>query len=205
MMNALDAHRLGSQQSDSQRPGSQRPGSQQPDSQQPDSQQSDSQLRRRRDQLAEDVAELHWNLGGLAYEMAIRDHFRLDVLIRRAAMLQERDAELAEVERMLHMQESGSAGNCTSCGAVRSRGAVFCWQCGVQVMERSTDNGNGHHVPPHGHHALAHPIDLLTGAAESGSGGATERSDGRDPRPVFGSREETQPAEDLGRPVQTNS
>ncbi len=76
--------------------------------------------------------------------MAIRDHFRLDVLIRRAAMLQERDAELAEVERMLHMQESGSAGNCTSCGAVRSRGAVFCWQCGAQVMERSTDNGNGH-------------------------------------------------------------
>ena len=31
--------------------------------------------------------------------MAIRDHFRLDVLVRRAAALQERDAELAEVER----------------------------------------------------------------------------------------------------------
>lgn len=112
--------------------------------QQPHSQQPHSQLRHRREQLAEEVAELHWNLGGLAYEMAIRDHFRLDVLIRRAAMLQERDAELAEVERMLHMQESGSAGNCQSCGAVRSRGAVFCWQCGTQVMERTAANGNGH-------------------------------------------------------------
>jgi hypothetical protein len=60
-----------------------------------------SELRRRRDALAEQVTELHWDLGGLAYEMAIRDHFRLDVLIRRAAVLQERDAELAEVERSL--------------------------------------------------------------------------------------------------------
>lgn len=107
-------------------------------------QQPHSQLRHRREQLAEEVAELHWNLGGLAYEMAIRDHFRLDVLIRRAAMLQERDAELAEIERMLHMQESGSAGNCQSCGAVRSRGAVFCWQCGTQVMERAAANGKSH-------------------------------------------------------------
>jgi hypothetical protein len=94
-----------------------------------------SELRRRRDRLAEEVAELHWNLGGLTYEMAIRDHFRLDVLARRAAMLQERDAELAEVERLLHMQESSVAGSCPGCGAVRSRGAVFCWQCGAKVME----------------------------------------------------------------------
>jgi hypothetical protein len=115
-----------------------------PDLHPPGSSQSDSQLHRRREELAQEVAELHWNLGGLTYEMAIRDHFRLDVLIRRAAMLQERDAELAEVERMLHMQESGSGGNCASCGAVRSRGAVFCWQCGTQVMELTAANGNGH-------------------------------------------------------------
>ncbi len=51
------------------------------------------------------MTELHWDLGGLAYEMAIRDHFRLDVLVRRAAILQERDAELAEVERLLRMEE----------------------------------------------------------------------------------------------------
>jgi hypothetical protein len=96
-----------------------------------------SELQRRRDELAEQVAELHWNLGGLAYEMAIRDHFRLDVLVRRAAMLQERDAELAETERLLRMQESAVAGSCASCGAVRSRGAVFCWLCGAKVMEHA--------------------------------------------------------------------
>jgi hypothetical protein len=95
-----------------------------------------SELSYRRDQIAAEVAELHWNLGGLTYEMAIRDHFRLDVLIRRAAMLQEREAELAEVERLLHMQEGSIVGACAGCGAVRSRGAVFCWQCGAQVMER---------------------------------------------------------------------
>jgi hypothetical protein len=143
-------------------------------------QQPDSQLRRRRDQLAEEVAELHWNLGGLAYEMAIRDHFRLDVLIRRAAMLQERDAELAEVERMLHMQESAVVGNCSGCGAVRSRGAVFCWQCGAQVMERTLANGNGRN-------AASHPIDLLVEPAESDGG------------------EQAPPPEDLGRPIQTGS
>jgi hypothetical protein len=97
---------------------------------------SGSELRRTRDRLAEEVAKLQWDLGGLAYEMAIRDHFRPDVLMRRAATLQERDAELAEVERLLHAHETSVAGSCASCGAVRSRGAVFCWQCGAQLMER---------------------------------------------------------------------
>ena len=64
------------------------------------------ELRRRRDELAREVTELHWDLGGLTYEMAIRDHFRLDVLVRRAAKLQERDAELAEVERLLTLDRS---------------------------------------------------------------------------------------------------
>ncbi len=95
-----------------------------------------AQLEHRRDTLARQVAELHWDLGGLAYEMAIRDHFRLDVLVRRAAVLQERDAELAEVERMLRMQEDSVAGNCPGCAAPHSRGALFCWQCGTTLMER---------------------------------------------------------------------
>jgi hypothetical protein len=95
-----------------------------------------SELRRRRDALAEQVTELHWDLGGLAYEMAIRDHFRLDVLVRRAAVLQERDAELAEVERLLRMEEDGVAGSCPSCAAPHSRGALYCWQCGATLMER---------------------------------------------------------------------
>ena len=95
-----------------------------------------AQLRRRRDALAEQVTELHWDLGGLAYEMAIRDHFRLDVLVRRAAVLQERDAELAEVERLLHMEEEGLTDSCARCGAPHSRGAQFCWQCGGTVAEQ---------------------------------------------------------------------
>jgi hypothetical protein len=93
------------------------------------------ELRHRRDALAEQVAELHWDLGGLTYEMAIRDHFRLDVLVRRAAILQECDAELAETERLLALAESGIAGACPACAAPRSRGAVFCWQCGATLME----------------------------------------------------------------------
>ncbi|MGO9248016.1 MAG: hypothetical protein ACLQQB_00810 [Solirubrobacteraceae bacterium] len=97
-----------------------------------------SELARRRDALAEQVTELHWDLGGLAYEMAIRDHFRLDVLVRRAAVLQERDAELAEVERLLRLEESASAGACPHCSAPHSRGALFCWQCGATLMERSS-------------------------------------------------------------------
>jgi hypothetical protein len=95
-----------------------------------------SELRRRRDALAEQVTEMHWDLGGLAYEMATRDHFRLDVLVRRAALLQERDAELAEVERLLRLEQEGAAGACPSCGAPHSRGAVYCWQCGTTLMER---------------------------------------------------------------------
>lgn len=123
-----------------------------------------SELRRRRDVLAEQVTELHWDLGGLAYEMAIRDHFRLDVLVRRAAVLQERDGELAEVERLLRMEDGGVAGHCPACSAPHSRGALFCWQCGSTLMERlpseaagaAEDGGdvieallapNGRHVP----------------------------------------------------------
>jgi hypothetical protein len=94
------------------------------------------ELERRRDALAEQVTELHWDLGGLAYEMAIRDHFRLDVLVRRAAVLQERDAELAELERLLRMEQDGVAGSCPSCAAPHSRGALYCWQCGATLMER---------------------------------------------------------------------
>jgi hypothetical protein len=96
-----------------------------------------SHLHRRRDELAEQVAEEQWDLGGLAYEMAIRDHFRLDVLVRRAALLQEHDAELAEVERLLRLEDAASVGSCAACAAPHSRGALFCWQCGATLMERA--------------------------------------------------------------------
>jgi hypothetical protein len=111
--------------------------------QQPQEGDGRSELRRRRDALAAQVTELHWDLGGLAYEMAIRDHFRLDVLVRRAAALQERDAELAELERLLRLEDSATAGNCPACAAPHSRGALFCWQCGATLMERSPSKAVG--------------------------------------------------------------
>ena len=97
-----------------------------------------AELRARRDALAAEVAELTWDLGGLTYEMAIRDHFRLDVLIRRAAALQERDAELGEVERLLAAADEGVGGDCRSCGAPHSRGAGYCWKCGQPLMPQAT-------------------------------------------------------------------
>jgi hypothetical protein len=93
-----------------------------------------AELRARRDELAEQVAEMTWDLGGLTYEMAIRDHFRVDVLVRRAAELQAADAELGEVERLLAAADEGIGGSCRSCGAPHSRGAAFCWKCGQPLM-----------------------------------------------------------------------
>jgi hypothetical protein len=97
-----------------------------------------AELRARRDALAGEVAELTWDLGGLTYEMAIRDHFRLDVLVRRAAALQERDAELGEVERLLVAADEGVTGSCRSCGAPHSRGAGYCWKCGQPLIRQAT-------------------------------------------------------------------
>ena len=96
-----------------------------------------SDLERRRDRLARDLVDLQWDLGGLAYEMASRDHFRLDVLSCRAAKLQQVDAELGEVERMLKLDQAAAAGACPSCGALYARGSVFCWQCGTGLMPQA--------------------------------------------------------------------
>jgi hypothetical protein len=92
------------------------------------------ELHRRLGELAEKVATLHWDLGGLTYEMAIRDHFRLDVLVRKAAELQEADAELGEVERLVADADRGVGGQCRACGAPHSRGAAYCWRCGQPLM-----------------------------------------------------------------------
>jgi hypothetical protein len=91
-------------------------------------------LRRRRDELEARVAELQFDLGGVAYEMAIRDRIRVDVLVQRAAVLQEADAELAEVERILRLEETSTAGACASCGSPHSSGASYCWQCGQPLL-----------------------------------------------------------------------
>jgi hypothetical protein len=93
-------------------------------------------LTRRRDQLNAKVAELQWDLGGLVYEMATRNRIRVDVLVRRAAILQHADSELGEVERILRVEQSSTAGQCASCGAPHSSGAAYCWQCGQPLLEQ---------------------------------------------------------------------
>src|SRR5271155_1229363 len=92
-------------------------------------------LAQRRDELTARFAELQCDLGGLTYEMAIRNHIRVEVLVRKAAALQDVDAELGEVERILNLEETGAAGSCASCGAPHSGGAVYCWQCGRPLLE----------------------------------------------------------------------
>ena len=100
-------------------------------------------LKRRRDQLNARVAELQWDLGGLVYEMAIRNRIRVEVLVQRAAVLQEADAELGEVERILRLEETGMAGACGNCGAPHSTGASFCWQCGQPLLAQVSPGAIG--------------------------------------------------------------
>ena len=61
----------------------------------------DPALIERRDRLIERFAVMQSDLGGLYYEMAIRDHVRHDILARKAAELQRVDSELATLERLL--------------------------------------------------------------------------------------------------------
>jgi hypothetical protein len=93
-------------------------------------------LERRRDQLVARVAELQWDLGGLVYEMAVRNRIEVEVLVKRAVALQDADAELSEVERIVRMEQTGTAGSCATCGAPHSTGATFCWQCGGSLLKQ---------------------------------------------------------------------
>jgi hypothetical protein len=68
-------------------------------------------------------------IGGLFYEMAIRDHIRMEILMQKAAELQRVDAELAQVELLLESGDTTVGGNCRACGAVYAHGAAFCAQC----------------------------------------------------------------------------
>ena len=72
-------------------------------------------------------------LGGLFYEMAIRDHIRLEVLVEKAAALQRVDSELGQLERMLESGHAAVGGNCPGCGAVYAHGAAFCAQCATPL------------------------------------------------------------------------
>lgn len=108
--------------------------------------QGPAELAERREALARELAEAQFDLGGLAYEMAIRDHFRLDVLTRRAAHVQQLDARLGEVEHLLRLDTTGAAGACPQCGTLYARGALFCSQCAFQLVETTAADG----APPAG-------------------------------------------------------
>jgi hypothetical protein len=89
----------------------------------------DPELLAQRDRLVERFAIMQSELGGLFYEMAIRDHVRMEVLIPKAADLQRVDAELGQLERIIESGSSKAGGNCPACGAVYAHGAAFCAQC----------------------------------------------------------------------------
>jgi hypothetical protein len=65
----------------------------------------DPELVAQRERLVERFAVMQSELGGLFYEMAIRDHVRMNILIQKAAELQRVEAELAAIDR-----EIGSGG-----------------------------------------------------------------------------------------------
>jgi len=92
----------------------------------------DPEIVGRRDRLLERFAVLQSDLGGLYYEMAIRDHVREDVLARKAAELQRVDIELEQVERMLR-GDAAPGHACPSCGTPSGRADQFCSQCGHRL------------------------------------------------------------------------
>ena len=101
-------------------------------------------LEARRQQLASRFAELQSDLGGLVYEMAIRDAFKQNLVVRRAAELQAVDQELSAVERQLGLAPAGpAAAACPSCGAPVQAGSQYCARCGSVVAAPQPAGGVG--------------------------------------------------------------
>jgi hypothetical protein len=96
--------------------------------------QESAELLAQRDRLLEKFTVMQADLGGAFYEMAIRDHVRLDVLTRKAAELQRVDAELLAVERVLELERADAAGLCPGCGAPYGHAVRFCAQCGHALV-----------------------------------------------------------------------
>ncbi len=97
-----------------------------------------AELIAQRDRLLEKFTVMQADLGGAFYEMAIRDHVRLDVLTRKAAELQRVDAELLAVERVLELERADAAGLCPGCGAPYGHAVRFCAQCGNPLVPTGT-------------------------------------------------------------------
>jgi hypothetical protein len=94
----------------------------------------DPDMRAQRDRLIERFTIMQADLGGAFYEMAIRDHVRLDVLTRKAAELQRVDAELSKVERAIALERVNAVGVCSNCEAPYGQGVAFCAQCGHPLV-----------------------------------------------------------------------
>ena len=60
-----------------------------------------AELAAERERLTERFVLMQSELGGLFYEMAIRDHLELELLVARAAELQRLEGDLRDVERRL--------------------------------------------------------------------------------------------------------
>lgn len=97
--------------------------------------QPDPELLVQRDRLTERFALLQSELGGLFYEMAIRDSVQMDVLIGKAAELQRLDGELGALEHLLEGGGQAIGGNCPQCGSLYAPGAAFCAQCAHPLTE----------------------------------------------------------------------
>ncbi|MFY9264568.1 MAG: hypothetical protein WAO61_03965 [Solirubrobacterales bacterium] len=91
-----------------------------------------AELERRVAELKDRYAKLQWDLGGLTYEMAARNFFKLEVLRTRAAELQRVDAELGEATRLSNIERAEAGGDCPQCGSLFGRGSFFCWNCGFR-------------------------------------------------------------------------
>ena len=90
-----------------------------------------------RDRLLERFTIMQADLGGAFYEMAIRDHVKLDVLTRKAAELQRVDVELQEVEERLQAMRAGIGSACPSCGDDVGAADAFCSSCGHGLSDES--------------------------------------------------------------------
>ena len=93
-----------------------------------------TELLAQRDRLLEKFTIMQADLGGAFYEMAIRDHVRLDVLTRKAAELQRVDAELLAVERVLELERADAAGLCPAAAPPTATRCAFALNAGTPLF-----------------------------------------------------------------------
>ena len=103
----------------------------------PQAESRSAELLAQRERLTERFALMQAELGGLFYEMAIRDHITLEVLIEKAAALQRIDIELAQIGYLLDTGDRSIGGHCPRCGLAHARGAAFCSQCAAPLEQQA--------------------------------------------------------------------